>query len=112
MSSLDRLEKVAGIFIFNKLAPRFLNMASALHFDESILDSLRKENDPVEGSKAMVKFWLSGKSFLPPTWQVLLENLQSFGMGELAQEIEHFFNRTSVTSPSASQVSCIAVVLY
>ena len=111
MSTLDRLEKTAGISVFNKLVPKFLSMASALCFDESTLDSLREENNPVEGVKEMVKAWLSGKNFLPPmsTWQVLLEKLQAVGMGELAQEIEHFFNRMSVTSPSASLVSHVRV---
>ena len=111
MSTLDRLEKTAGISVFKKLVPKFLSMASALCFDESTLDSLREENNPVEGVKEMVKAWLSGKNFLPPmsTWQVLLEKLQAIGMGELAQEIEHFFNRISVTSPSASLVSHVLV---
>ena len=72
MSALDRLEKVAGISIFNK---KLLDMASALCFDESTLHCLRRENNPVEGVKFMFKAWLSGKSFLPPTWQVLLDKL-------------------------------------
>ena len=103
MSALDHLE-VAGISIFNKLAPNFLSLASALHFPVFISDSLTRENNPVEGSKAMMKVWLSGKSPLPPTWQVLLEKLQLIDMGELAQEIEQFFNTEPVISPSASLV--------
>ena len=99
MSALDHLE-VAGISIFNKLAPNFLSLASALHFPVSISDNLKRENNPVEGSRAMMKAWLSGKSPLPPTWQVLLEKLQLIDMGELAQEIEQFFN----TEPAASLV--------
>ena len=74
MSALDRLEEAASIIIFDKLAEKFLNIASALQFHESILDSLRVENNPVEGSKAALKAWLSGKSPLSPTWQALLEN--------------------------------------
>ena len=105
MSALDRLEKVADISIFNKLAPSFLEVSSALHFNESTLDSLTKENNPVEGSKAMFKAWLSGKSPLPPTWKVLLEKLQATHMGELAQEIEKFFSEVSATSLSLSLVS-------
>ena len=88
MSALDRLEKVAGISIFNKLAPSFLELALALDFDESTVDSLRQEKNPVEGSKAMFKAWFSGKSSLPPTWKVLLEKLQATHMEELAQEID------------------------
>ena len=99
MSAFDRLE-VAGISIFNMLAPKFLSMALGLHFPVSIFDNLRKENNPVEGSRAMMKAWLSGKSPLPPTWQVLLEKLQLIDMGELVQEMEHFFNR----KPAASLV--------
>ena len=99
MSALDRLE-VAGISIFNTLAPKFLSMALGLHFPVSIFDNLRKENNPVEGSRAMMKAWLFGKSPLPPTWQVLLEKLQLIDMGELVQEMEHFFNR----KPAASLV--------
>ena len=104
MSALDRLEKVAGISIFNKLAPSFLELASALDFNESTVGSLRQENNPVEGSKAMFKAWFSGKSSLPPTWKVLLEKLQATHMEELAQEIDRVFCDVSVTS-SLSLVS-------
>ena len=97
MSALDRLEKVASISIFNKLAPKFLEMASTLHFDESTLDGLRIENNPVEGSKDMMKAWLSGKSSLPSTWQVLLEKIQAVER-ELAQEMKRFFKETPATS--------------
>ena len=99
MSALDHLE-VAGISIFNKLAPKFLSVATTRHFPVSISDNLTRENNPVEGSRAMMKAWLSGKSPLPPTWQVLLEKLQLIDMGELVQEMEHFFNR----KPAASLV--------
>ena len=104
MSALDRLEKVAGISIFNKLAPKFLEMASTLDFNESALNSFRQENNPVEGSKDMMKAWLSGKSSLPSTWQVLLEKLQAVER-ELTQEIKHFLKVTPVTSLSLSLVS-------
>ena len=70
-----------------------------------ILESLRKENNPVEGVKFMFEAWLSGEISLPPTWRVLVETFQAIDRGELAQEIKHFFNRISVTSPSASLVS-------
>ena len=105
MSALDRLEKVAGIIIFNKLAPKFLVMASALHFHESTVDSLRKENNPVEGSKALFKAWLSENTSLPPTWQSLMETFHAIQMEKLAQKIRHFFNRTVVPSSSGSLVS-------
>ena len=105
MSALDYLKKVTGITIFNKLAPKLLEMASVLDFDEPTLDGLRKENNPVEGVKFMFKAWLSGEISRPPTWRVLVETLQAIDMKEVSQEIEHFFNRTSVTSPSASLVS-------
>ena len=98
MSALGRLE-VAGIPIFNRLAPNVLSMALGLDFPLSIFDNLGKENNPVEGSRAMMKAWVSGKSSLPPTWQVLLEKLQFIDMRELAQEIEHFFNRKPPASP-------------
>ena len=67
MSALDRLEKVAGITIFEKLALNFITMTSKLDFPEPIVESLRKENNPVEGSKVMMEAWLSGASFLPTT---------------------------------------------
>ena len=105
MGALDYLKKVTGITIFNKLAPKLLEMASVLDFDEPTLESLRKENNPVEGVKFMFKAWLSGEISLPPTWRVLVETFQAIDRGELAQEIKHFFNRISVTSPSASLVS-------
>ena len=94
MSALARLE-VVGIPIFNKLVPKFLRIALALHLPASITDNLRKENNPVEKSKAMMKAWVSGKSSLPSTWQALLELLQAADLGELAQEIEQFFNQKS-----------------
>ena len=93
MSALDRLERVACISIFNDLVPKFLEFASALDFDEPTVDSLR-ENNPIERAISMFRTWLSGKSSLPPTWQVLLEKLQAIGMGELAQEIEKFLSGT------------------
>ena len=104
MSSLDRLEKVVGISIFNKLARKLLEMASTLLFDESTLNNLGIENNPVEGSKDMMKAWLSGKSSLPSTWQVLLEKLQAVER-ELAQEMKHFFEETPATSQSLPLVS-------
>ena len=99
MSALDRLEKVARIPIFNKLAPKYLDMASALCFHETVLDDLRNTNNPVEGSKAVMRTWLLGKSSLPSTWQVLLEKLQAIGMGKLAQGIEQYFTIKPVFSP-------------
>ena len=108
MSALDYLDKVALIPIFNQLA-QHLEMTSELHFDESTLDIITRENNPVEGSKFMMKAWLSNRSSPCPTWQVLLEKLRKFGMEELAQEIEHFFNRMSATSLSASLVSHVRV---
>ena len=94
MSALGRLE-VVGIPIFNKLVPKCLSIALALHLPASITDNLRKENNPVEKSKAMMKAWVSGKSSLPSTWQALLELLQTADLGELTQEIEQFFNQKS-----------------
>ena len=94
MSALDRLEKIAGIFIFNNLAPKFLNMASALHFQESTLNNLKRESSSIEGAKSMFRAWLSGESSLPPTWEVLLEKLQAIDMGQLVQKIKKFFSRT------------------
>ena len=104
MGALDRLEKVAGIPIFGKLAPKLLEMVSTLDFHDSIVGNIRNENSPVDGTKAMFKAWLSDESSLPPSWQVLLEILQAIKMGELAQEIEYFFKKTSTTLPSASPV--------
>lgn len=118
MSVFDRLEAIAGIFIYNQLAPKYLTMAEDLKFDRSTFNNLEMENNPVEGSKVVFKAWLSGKSALPPTWKVLLEKLQTIQMGGLAQEIECFFNTTPVTSlvdrtpvniPSAPLVSCVSV---
>ena len=120
MSVFDRLEAVAGISIYSQLAPKYLTMAAALKFDHSTFSNLRMENNPVEGSKVVFKAWLSGKSALPPTWKMLLEKLHAIQMGRLAQEIEHFFNTTPVTSqmnrttvntPSASLVSCMCMCL-
>ena len=118
MSVFDRLEAIAGIFIYNQLAPEHLTMAEALKFDHSTFNKLKMENNPGEGSKVVLKAWLSGKSALSPTWKVLLENLRTIQMGGLAQEIECFFNTTPVTSlvdrtpvniPSAPLVSCVSV---
>ena len=44
----------------------------------------------------MLKEWISGKSPLPPTWNVLLSMVR-LQQEDLAQEIEDFFNRTPVT---------------
>ena len=62
-----------------------------------------------EGSKTMMEAWLLGESPLSPTWQVLLKTLRAVDKEELAQEIEFFFNRISVTSPSLSLVSYMPV---
>ena len=107
MSALDCLEAVAGISIYNQLAPKYLTMAATLHLDHSTLNNLRAENNPVEGTKTMFEAWLSGESSVPPTWKMLLEKLDNIQMGELAQEIIQFFNKTSVTTPSASQVTSV-----
>ena len=79
VSALDRLEAMACISIYTQLAPKYLALASTLHLNRSTLTSLRAENNPVEGSKAMFKAWLS--------------------------EITSFFDKTLVTSPSAFLVS-------
>ena len=107
MSALDCLEAVAGISIYNQLAPKYLTMAAALHLDHSTLNDLRAENNPVEGTKTMFEAWLSGDCSVAPTWKMLLDKLDNIQMGELAQEITQFFNRTSVTTPSASQVTSV-----
>ena len=116
MSALDRLEKVAGIIIFNKLAPKFLEIGSALHFHESTVDSLTVESNPAEGLKAMFEAWLSGYSPLPPTWLSLMEIFHTVQMEQLAQNIQHFFNRSVVPSSSASFVGqacvCLSLVFY
>ena len=114
MSALDRLEKVAGIIIFKKLAPKFLEIATALHFHESTVDSLTLESNPVKGLKAVFEAWLSGYSPLPPTWESLIEIFHTVQMEQLAQNIQHFFNRTVVPSSSASQVGrvCLSLVSY
>ena len=102
MSALDCLEVVAGISIYNQLAPKYLTMAATLHLDHSTLNNLRAENNP---AKTMFEAWLSGECSVAPTWKMLLEKLDNIQMGELAQEIMQFFNRTSVATPSASQVT-------
>ena len=109
MSAIERLKAVAGISIYNQLAPKFLRMAAALHLDPSTVTDLRAENNPIERPKAMFKAWLAGMSALPPTWKMLLEKLCAIQMGELAKKIEHFFNKASVTTPSPSLVSCVAL---
>ena len=105
ISALHRLEKTTSISMFDKLVPKFLELSSALDFDDSTLNSLKEENNPVEGVKAMLKAWLSGKSSLPPTWKMLLKMFHAIDMGGVAQEIEDFFNSSSVTSLSVSLVS-------
>jgi len=105
MSAIDRLEAMAGISVYTQLAPKYLTMATTLHLNHSTFNYLKSENNPVERSKSLFKAWLSGKSSVAPTWKRLLEKLDNIQMGELAQEITQYFNKTLVTSPSASQVS-------
>ena len=105
MSAIDRLEAMAGISVYTQLAPKYLTMATTLHLNHSTFNYLKSENNPVERSKSLFKAWLSGKSSVAPTWKRLLEKLDNIQMGELAQEITHYFNKTLVTSPSASLVS-------
>ena len=109
MSALDCLEKVAGISIINKLAKMFLDnkLTSKLPFIEQIFRMLR--NNPVEGSKIMLKTWISTKGHPPPTWQELLNLFRDNQMGEVAQEIEDYFNKVSATSSSVSLVSSVHV---
>ena len=109
MSSLDRLEKVVGIDIFSEIDEELLEMALALDLGKSTRDTLSKKIGMEEGSKAMMEAWLSGESPLSPTWQVLLETLQAIEKGELAQEIENFFNRIPITSSLPSLVSNMPV---
>ena len=113
ISALDCLEAMAGISIYNQLAPVFCTMAAALHLDHSTLNHLRTENNPAEGCKAMFEAWISGKSFLPPTWKMLLEKLYTIHLGELAQRVEHLLNITPLTSPLTSLVGCTCTrILY
>ena len=110
MSAFECLEAIAGISIYNQLAPKYLTMAAALHLDHSTLNGLRAENNPVEGTKTMFKAWLSGESSMPPTWKILLKKLDNMQMGELGQEITSFFDKTLVTSSSASLVSMLCTL--
>lgn len=110
MSALDRLEAMAGISVYTQLAPKYLTMAATLHLNHSTFNYLKSENNPVERSKSLFKAWLSGKSSVAPTWKRLLEKLDNIQMGELAQEITHYFNKTLVTSPSASLVSILCTL--
>ena len=109
MSALDCLEKGAGISIINKFAEKFLDnkMTSDLPFNEEIVRAFR--NNPVEGSKVMLKTWLSTKGYPPPTWQELLKRFRGNQMGEVAEKIECYFNKVSATSPSVSLVSSVHV---
>ena len=109
MSALDRLEALTGISIWNQIAPNYLTMAAALQLDHSILNNLRTENNPVDGSKAMFRAWLSGKSCVEPTWRSLLEKLRTVQMRELAEEIYFFFSRPPCTSPPAPLVSSVHI---
>jgi len=99
--ALDRLELAAGISIHNRLASKFLAIASALCLDDPTLGSLSDVFDR----------WLSGKSSLPPTWQVLLVILRDIKLEELAQEIDDFFNVNRTSLPATYIVSCIIVLL-
>ena len=109
MSALDCLEKVAGISIVNKLAKKFLDnkLTSKLPFSEQIFRMFK--NNPVEGSKIMLKTWVSTKGHPPPTWRELMKLFQDNQMGEVVQEIEDYFNKVSATSPSVSLVSSVHV---
>ena len=109
MSALDCLEKVAGISIINKLAKMFLDnkLTSELPFNEQIFGLFK--NNPVEGSKIMLNRWVSTNGHPPPTWQELLNLFRDNQMGEVAQEIEDYFNKVSATSPSVSLVSSVHV---
>ena len=101
----ERLNAIAGISIWNNLASSFLRLATALQLDPCTISDLKTENNPIEGSRATFIAWCAGKSTLPPTWKMLLEKLFAIQMGELVQEIEHFFNQTHDALPSASLVS-------
>ena len=107
MAALDCLEAMTGISICTQLASKYLALAAALHLNRSTLTYLVSENNPVEGTKTMFEAWLLGDSFVAPTWKMLLEKLNNIQMGELAQEITCFFDKTLVTSPSASLVGTV-----
>ena len=113
MTALNRLEVAAGIFIIDQLAPKFIAVATLLCLDAStIVTHSKTTNNPREGLSGVLTKWFAGKSPLPTTWQVLLEILRDIELGELAQEIEDFFNinRTPTTPPSLYLV-CYFIVL-
>ena len=103
MTAFNRLEVAAGISIFDQLAPKFIAMAAFLCLDAStMVTHSETTNNPHEGLSDVLTKWFAGKSPLPTTLQVLLEILRDIKLGELAQEIEDFFNinRTPTTPPS------------
>ena len=103
MTVFNHLEVAAGISIIDQLAPKFIAMAAFLCLDVStMVTHSETTNNPHEGLSDVLTKWFAGKSPLPTTWQVLLEILRDIKLGELAQEIEDFFNinRTPTTPPS------------
>jgi len=109
MTALNRLEVAAGISIIDKLAPKFVAMAAFLCIDASTMVTHR--NNPHEELSGVFTKWFADKSPLPTTWQVLLEMLRDIELGELAQEIDDFFNinRTPTTLPSVHLVCCFII---
>lgn len=109
MTALNRLEVAAGISIIDKLAPKFVAMAVFLCIDASTMVTHR--NNPHEELSGVFTKWFADKSPLPTTWQVLLEMLRDIELGELAQEIDDFFNinRTPTTLPSVHLVCCFII---
>lgn len=109
MTALNRLEVAAGISIIDKLAPKFVAMTAFLCIDASTMVTHR--NNPHEELSGVFTKWFAGKSPLPTTWQVLLEILRDIELGELAQEIDDFFNinRTPTTLPSVYLVCCFII---
>ena len=75
MTAFNRLEVAAGISIIDQLAPKFIAMAAFLCLDAStMVTHSETTNNPHEGLSDVLTKWFAGKSPLPTTWQVLLED--------------------------------------
>ena len=95
ISTLHKLE-AAGIPVLSSLAPLHEELASALKINKTLVkrEYFRLVHmSPTQQQinlDVVLDWWLSGKSFLIPSWRSLYATLRRLGLKELSQQIAEY----------------------
>ena len=86
MSAIACMKGIAGIDIFQELAPKHEELVKKLSQPQSLSGN---------SGVIIIERWLAEKTPLRPTWKEMMKVLREIGMNELAFRIEKYFGKSS-----------------